>query len=130
MKNYILLFFLFTSTLLSSQTFKMIFKITEDDVVFPNTLKYNIIVTDYNIDTTYHYIAPSNYIMLFEYAHIYKITISGYNTSEYSIYFINNGPPKNYLMNLIIPLHYERSLTVKKFIYYIEQKSRYFIDPL
>lgn len=130
MKNTFFLFFLFTSVISSSQTFKMILKITENDSTYPNTLKYSVSVTDYNRDTTYTYVTPSSYVLLFEYCCLYKITISGYMTSEYSICFINNGPPKNYLMNLIIPLNYDRGSTTRKIIYYLDAKDRYFVDSL
>ena len=131
MKRIILLIVLFFNiSFLNSQTLKMILKITDDDTIRHNNLKYIISITDYNKDTTYTYITPSNYILLFEYNNMYRINITGNDMSEYDIHFINQGPIKNYLMNLIIPLKSDRTLTVKKLIYYLNSKERYYIDPL
>ena len=79
----------------------MILKITDDDTIRHNNLKYIISITDYNKDTTYTYITPSYYILLLEYDNMYRINITANDMSEYDIHFINQGPIKNYLMNLI-----------------------------
>lgn len=131
MKRIILLIVLFFNiSFLNSQTLKMILKITDDDTIRHNNLKYIISITDYNKDTTYTYITPSYYILLLEYDNMYRINITANDMSEYDIHFINQGPIKNYLMNLIIPLKSDRTLTVKKLIYYLNSKERYYIDPL
>jgi len=112
------------------QTFKMFIKITESDSVRHNATKYIVNILDYTQDTTYNYVVSSNYTLFFEYDHIYKISISSYNTSSYEYYLINTGPKKNYLMNLIIPLNNSIFETVSKFIYYSKANDRYFIDKI
>ncbi len=112
------------------QTFKMFIKITESDSVRHNATKYVVNILDYTQDTTYNYVVSSNYTLFFEYDHIYKISISSYNTSSYEYYLINTGPKKNYLMNLIIPLNNSIFETVSKFIYYSKANDRYFIDKI
>lgn len=112
------------------QTFKMFIKITESDSVRHNATKYIVNILDYTQDTTYNYVVSSNYTLFFEYDHIYKISISSYNTSSYEYYLINTGPKKNYLMNLIIPLNNSIFETISKFIYYSKANDRYFIDKI
>ena len=112
------------------QTFKMFIKITESDSIRHNAMKYNISVIDYTKDTTYNYVVSSNYTLLFDYDSIYRILITSYNTSSYEYYLVNNGPPKNYLMNLIVPLNSSFFETVTKFIYYSKAKDRYYIDKI
>lgn len=112
------------------QTFKMFIKITESDSVRHNATKYVVNILDYTQDTTYNYVVSSNYTLFFEYDHIYKISISSYNTNSYEYYLINTGPKKNYLMNLIIPLNNSIFETVSKFIYYSKANDRYFIDKI
>jgi len=112
------------------QTFKMFIKITESDSVRHNATKYVVNILDYTQDTTYNYVVSSNYTLFFEYDHIYKISISSYNTNSYEYYLVNNGPKKNYLMNLIIPLNNVIFETISKFIYYSKANDRYFIDKI
>jgi hypothetical protein len=112
------------------QTFKMFIKITESDSIRHNATKYVVNILDYTQDTTYNYVVSSNYTLFFEYDHIYKISVSSYNTNSYEYYLINNGPKKNYLMNLIIPLNNVIFETVNKFIYYSKANDRYFIDKI
>ena len=129
----IIITFIFLTVLnfsLTSQTLKIFLKITENDTQRYNNLKYIITIVDYNKDTTYTYITSSIYVLLFEYNNIYKIIISSSNMSEHQIYFVNNGPPKNNVINLIIPLYYDRLKTVKKFLYYIEPKKQYYFDSI
>jgi hypothetical protein len=108
----------------------MFIKITESDSVRHNATKYIVNILDYTQDTTYNYVVSSNYTLFFEYDHIYKISISSYNTNSYEYYLINNGPKKNYLMNLIIPLNNVIFETINKFIYYSKANDRYFIDKI
>ncbi len=113
-----------------SQNLKMILKITDDENVRYNTLKYNIVIYDYNKDTTYSYITPSMFTLIFEYGNMYKINIGGDNMSEHELYLINHSPVKNQLINLLIPLTSDRKRVVKKMIYYLTNKNRYYVDPI
>lgn len=130
MRNKLCIALILLGSLSYAQTFKVYLKITDDEKDNFNTLKYNINIYNCTKDSSYDYIAPSNFVLLFDYESFYKIRISSFSTNSHEYFLSNYGPEKNCLMNLIIPLRTDTEETVKKIIYYSKQQNRYFIDRL
>lgn len=121
---------IFLSSFGFGQTFKMMLKITNNETEHFNNLKYNIKVYDCTKDSSYDYITPSNFVLLFNYDSFYKITISSKETNSHEYFLSNYGPHKNFLMNLIVPLKDDSVKSVKKLIYYSKSTDRYYVDKL